>query len=119
MSRRCAPEAGHRRRRHVLEWRSSFGTPPGEEAALAARSSGEQVYEAGFDAVRPQLGLGRAHAARAVPRRASAASSSAPIECNGMVLDRFGGPEVLKWQRLSAPVPGTRRGCACATRPSA
>jgi NADPH:quinone reductase-like Zn-dependent oxidoreductase len=23
-----------------------------------------------------------------------------------MVLDRFGGPEVLKWQRVSAPVPG-------------
>jgi NADPH:quinone reductase len=86
------------------EWRSSFGTPPGEEAALAALV-GEQVYEAGFDAVKTQLGLGSTPRVRAASRR-GAASSSAPIECNGMVLDRFGGPEVLKWQRLSAPVPG-------------
>ena len=86
------------------EWRSSFGTPPGEEAALAALV-GEQVYEAGFDAVKMQLGLGSTPRVRAAARR-GAAASSAPIECNGVVLDRFGGPEVLKWQRLSAPVPG-------------
>ena len=86
------------------EWRSSFGTPLGEEAALAALV-GEQVYEAGFDAVKTQLGLGSSPRIRAAAPR-GAASTSAPIECNGMVLDRFGGPEVLKWQRLSAPVPG-------------
>ena len=85
------------------EWRSSFGAPPGEEAALAALV-GEQVYEAGFDAVKAQLGLASAPRVRATARHA--APSSAPIECNGVVLDRFGGPEVLKWQRVSAPVPG-------------
>ena len=31
---------------------------------------------------------------------------SAPIDCNGVVLERYGGPEVLKWERLSAPPPG-------------
>jgi NADPH2:quinone reductase len=87
------------------EWQSSFGTPPGEEAALAALV-GEQVYEAGFDAVKAQLGLAATPRVRAAARRAPA-SSSTPIECNGVVLDRFGGPEVLRWQRVSAPVPGT------------
>jgi NADPH:quinone reductase-like Zn-dependent oxidoreductase len=86
------------------EWRSTFGAPPGEEAALAALV-GEQVYEAGFDAVKAQLGLRSTPRVRAAAPRGTA-SSSAPIECNGMVLDRFGGPEVLKWQRVSAPVPG-------------
>jgi hypothetical protein len=86
------------------EWQSSFGTPPGEEAALAALV-GEQVYEAGFDAVKAQLGLAATPRVRAAARRAPA-SSSAPTECSGVVLDRFGGPEVLKWQRVTAPVPG-------------
>jgi NADPH:quinone reductase-like Zn-dependent oxidoreductase len=88
----------------LWEWASTFGTPPGEEAALAALV-GEQVYEAGFDAVKAQLGLAAGPRVRAEARRAPAASG-APIECSGVVLDRFGGSEVLKWQRLSAPVPG-------------
>ena len=37
---------------------------------------------------------------------AAPAPSSTPIDCNGVVLERFGGPEVLKWERLSAPPPG-------------
>jgi NADPH:quinone reductase-like Zn-dependent oxidoreductase len=86
------------------EWRSSFGTPPGEEEALAALV-GEQVYEAGFDAAKAQLGLASSPRIRAPAQRA-AAGSSAPIECNGVVIDRFGGPEVLTWRRLSAPMPG-------------
>jgi NADPH:quinone reductase-like Zn-dependent oxidoreductase len=86
------------------EWQSSFGTPPGEEAALAALV-GEQVYEAGFDAVKTRLGLAAAPRTRTATQRAQAASSG-PVECNGIVLDRFGGAEALKWQRVSAAPPG-------------
>ena len=35
----------------------------------------------------------------------AAPTTQAAIECNSIVLDRFGGAEVLKWQRISAPVP--------------
>jgi NADPH:quinone reductase-like Zn-dependent oxidoreductase len=97
--------------RTLWEWQSSFETPPGEEAALAALV-GEQVYEAGVDAVKAKFGQASTPRARdaaslaAGPPRRLAASSDLPIECNGVVFDRFGGPEVLKWQRLSAPIPG-------------
>jgi NADPH:quinone reductase-like Zn-dependent oxidoreductase len=86
------------------EWQSTFATPPGEEATLAVLV-GEQVYEAGFDAVKAQLGLAAVPRARGSVGRTSI-PSSAPIDCNGIVLERFGGPEVLKWQRITAPVPG-------------
>jgi hypothetical protein len=35
-------------------WRSTFNTRPGEEAAMAALV-GEQIYQAGFDAIREHL----------------------------------------------------------------
>ena len=41
-------------RRTFWEWRSEFRTPPGEEAALA-QLVGEQIYQAGFDAIRKHL----------------------------------------------------------------
>ncbi|MGH6762706.1 MAG: SRPBCC family protein [Phyllobacterium sp.] len=40
------------------EWESRFDTPTGEEARLA-KMVGEDIYEAGFEAVRDQLGLTR------------------------------------------------------------
>src|SRR5215510_10521438 len=82
--------------RTFWEWTSSFDAPEGEESALAALV-GEQVYESGFDAVKGHFGqavLPRQRHADGAAMRAPAASS-APIDCNGAVLERFGGPEVL------------------------
>lgn len=95
--------------RTFWEWTSSFETPPGEEASLAALV-GEQVYEAGFDAVKSHFGQAPTARARRPaghrPATAMHAAANAAIEGSGIVLDRFGGAEVLKWQRVSAPVPG-------------
>ena len=96
--------------RTFWEWSSSFRTPPGEEAALAALV-GEQIYEAGFDAVKSAFG--QALDGRRRPRGTSAAPSIAvtgdrAVEGNGIVIERFGGPEVMRRQRLAAPPPGTR-----------
>jgi NADPH:quinone reductase-like Zn-dependent oxidoreductase len=90
--------------RTFWEWTSSFETPPGEEDALAALV-GAQVYEAGFDAVKSRFGQAPTPRRRPDGNRPTAATRAA-IDCNGIVLDRFGGAAVLKWQRVSAPVPG-------------
>ena len=64
-------------------WSSRFRTPPGEESALA-RLVAEQVYEAGFDAVRAALGLparggaGLEAAGNPVGRRPETASRPEP-----------------------------------------
>jgi NADPH:quinone reductase len=88
------------------EWTSSFETPPGEEASLAALV-GEQVYEAGFDAVKSLFGQAPTARARRSAGSRAAAATQAAIECNGIVLDRFGGADVLKCQRVSAAVPAS------------
>src|SRR5260370_38740145 len=41
--------------RTFWEWSSEFRTPPGEESELAALV-GEQIYEAGFDAIKAAFG---------------------------------------------------------------
>jgi len=79
-----------------------------EEKALAGLV-GEQIYQAG------SMPSNRLSASRASPRparRTSAGSIAAAgvadrsIECQGLVIERYGGPEVLHWERLSAPPPG-------------
>ncbi len=95
--------------RTFWDWQSSFRTPAGEEKALAGLV-GEQIYQAGFDAIKSTFG--QQSIAPAPARRTSAGSIAAtgvadrPIECQGLVIERYGGPEVLHWERLSAPPPG-------------
>jgi NADPH:quinone reductase len=91
--------------RTFWEWTSTFDTPPGEEGPLAALV-GEQVYEAGFDAVKSHFGQAPIERTRRSSGNRAVTATQAAIECNGIVLDRFGGAEVLKWQCVSAPVPG-------------
>ena len=86
--------------RTFWQWRSTFRTPPGEEARLAQIVSAE-IYEAGFAALRAHL----TGAARAVPYRPPSVSSG-PIESGAMVVTAFGGPNVLQWRQISAPSPG-------------
>lgn len=84
--------------RTFWQWRGAFRTPPGEEARLA-RLVGEDIYEAGFAALRRYLEAG--------PRPARPAqASSAAIGTGAIVVTGFGGPEVLHWRQTSAPPPG-------------
>jgi NADPH:quinone reductase-like Zn-dependent oxidoreductase len=97
--------------RTFWEWTSSFATPPGEEASLATLV-GDQVYEAGFDAVKRHFGQAapprtrRSDGYRPAIVSSAVGTAAAPIECHAVVFDRFGEPDVLKWQNSSAPVPG-------------
>ncbi len=114
--------------RTFWSWSSRFRTPPGEEASLA-RLVGEEVYEAGFDGVRGALGLptgsGPRAAAAAAPRagmdataarsragpspaapRPAAHRAAGAIEGEAMVIERHGGPEVLRSASIAAPPPG-------------
>jgi NADPH:quinone reductase len=98
------------------DWQSSFRAPPGEEETLG-RLVGEQIYEAGFDAIKAAFGQSGAVAhgtpgsrrpmARAVETGGVVdRTGDDAITCHGMVIERFGGPEVLHWEPLSAPPPG-------------
>lgn len=81
--------------RTFWRWRSRFRTPAGQEAALA-HLVGEEVYEAGFEAVRRLVG----------PPATPALGRRAVIRGVGVVVERHGGPEVLRPVQVEAPPPG-------------
>lgn len=86
--------------RTFWQWRSTFRTPPGEEARLA-RLVGEDIYVAGFAALRTYLrGGSQLRSQAAIP------SGSASISTGAIVVSAFGGPDVLQWRQTSAPPPG-------------
>jgi NADPH:quinone reductase-like Zn-dependent oxidoreductase/uncharacterized protein YndB with AHSA1/START domain len=90
--------------RTFWDWRSSFAAPPGQEAELAALVS-QEIYEAGFAAVRALVAGGRV--ARPERRPAVAAGATrGPITTRAIVLERHGGPEELRWLRVEVPPPG-------------
>jgi len=82
------------------QWRSTFRTLPGEEARLS-QLVGDDIYEAGFAALRQHL----SGSVRTRPFQ-SASSSSTSIDSGAVVVSGFGGPEVLQWRQTSAPPPG-------------
>ncbi|MGH6816209.1 MAG: zinc-binding dehydrogenase [Hyphomicrobiaceae bacterium] len=92
------------------EWESRFTAPPGQEAALS-RLVAEDIYQAGFAAIRrlvvraperpPTTHL------RPTDWSAPALSSSAGTTIAGaIVVAAYGGPEVLTWQTVEVPPPG-------------
>ncbi|HKY94380.1 MAG TPA: SRPBCC family protein, partial [Kiloniellales bacterium] len=89
--------------RTFWSWRSDFAAPPGEAETLA-RLVGEEIYEAGFDAVKRHFGQAATARRRAVA--APAVGSGTAIPGHAIVLERHGGPEVLRWQEMTAPPPG-------------
>jgi len=91
--------------RTFWQWRSTFRTPSGEEARLS-RLVGEDIYEAGFAALRRHL----SGSVRPGPFR-SASSSSTSIDSGAIVVSAFGGPDVLQWRQFGAlsPSPGEVR----------
>ncbi len=90
-------------------WESRFDAPPGREDELA-RLVGEQIYEAGFAAVKRHFGQPVAARMRAgAPPPAVAAPSAAAagaISANAVMLTAHGGPETLAWRPVAVPAPG-------------
>jgi NADPH:quinone reductase-like Zn-dependent oxidoreductase len=84
--------------RTFWHWESTFEAPAGREREFA-ELVGNGVYEAGFAGLRAYL--------RGVPatRRASASAGEA-MSARGIVVARYGGPEVLEPVSLVARAPG-------------
>lgn len=89
------------------EWSSSFGTPSGREAELA-QLVGEQIYQAGFERLKKLLGGAIPRVARSDIRH-QAPDVRSEIDCRGMVLTRYGGPESLAWETVRVPPPAPKQ----------
>jgi NADPH:quinone reductase len=92
--------------RTYWEWSSNFSVPRGRDAELAALV-GDGIYEAGFAAIQAMFGQAVSRNA-AVPRTrmATAATEGRTLDGGAVVVERYGGPEVLRWERSTAMPPG-------------
>ena len=89
--------------RTFWHWQSTFDVPRGREQEFEQRV-GVGVYEGGFEGLRAYLrrGLDR----RAAGSLAHASGASGDLVSHGIIVSRFGGPDVLQYRPLSAPAPG-------------
>jgi NADPH:quinone reductase-like Zn-dependent oxidoreductase len=88
------------------EWRSTFKAPHALEKALV-KLVGEDIYEAGFRAIKQQL---KGHAKVKAPRVAKALPQSKKDSPTGdmaraVIMQSHGGPEVLELQTIQVPKP--------------
>jgi NADPH2:quinone reductase len=83
--------------RTFWHWQSTFDAPRGREREFADLV-GRGVYEQGFEGLRAHLRRGPA-AGRATPRVRAG-------DVRGVVVTRYGGPDVLRYQALPAAAPG-------------
>jgi NADPH:quinone reductase len=88
------------------EWRSTFKTPPAREKALA-KLVGDDIYEAGFRAIQQHL---KAHGKIKTPQVANAIpqllnSSPTGETAKAIVMQSYGGPEVLQLQTVHVHKP--------------
>lgn len=113
--------------RTFWEWSSSFVTPPGREGELAALVAND-IYRAGFEAIRARLSgaTGAPATVVRVARRAAgdddpaeeavepppqapaapiAAADTGPGRTQAVVVSRHGGPDVLEWREVDLPAP--------------
>lgn len=95
--------------RTFWSWRCSFNTPPGQEKALAGLVA-EQVYEAGFKAIRAILESPAKHSVAQSNSGQTGATSSrladGALSGDAMVVERYGGPEVFRLSQVQVPRPG-------------
>jgi NADPH2:quinone reductase len=93
--------------RTYWEWSSSFAAPEARAAELAALV-GDGIYEAGFAAIRGIFGQAQPMASpTSRSRRATTPMGNhRPMDGGAVVIERYGGPEVLRWQRTTAMPPG-------------
>ena len=89
--------------RTFWHWQSTFDVPRGREREFEQRVGGG-VYEGGFEGLRAYLRRGRDRVPAGSPARAPGASGS--LTAHGVIVSRFGGPEVLRYEPLAAPAPG-------------
>ncbi len=104
--------------RTFLQWQSRFDVPP-DEAETLTRLIGETIYEVGMAALQARLrrapggsaaapallppSVPDVDATRSEPRPAI---SSGPLQATAMVIERYGGPEVLTPRLVDVPPPG-------------
>ena len=112
-----AAAAGHRRRPDLRQWESRFRPPP-ERAGALSRMVSENIYEAGFAALQarfaPQAaGSGGGTVSRPVQAAVeivapavSSAGSRNILEAEAIVVEAYGGPEVLTPRTVRVPPPG-------------
>jgi NADPH2:quinone reductase len=94
--------------RTFWHWQSEFKPPPDREAELA-RMVGEDIYEAGFSAIKAIIARQKVEARRRSTHGSTPVVAAAParaVDCGAVVLARYGGPEVLEWRRVAVPPPG-------------
>jgi NADPH2:quinone reductase len=105
--------------RTFWSWESTFAAPAGQEHDLEALV-GEEIYRAGFVAVQSRLARSEQKLPGSPsPREVSARTpSAAPVRPGGpsrqtdaIVVERHGGPEVLRLRRVAVapPAPGEVR----------
>jgi len=89
--------------RTFWHWQSTFDVPRGREREFE-QLVGAGVYEGGFEGLRAFLRRGgdRAPAARA----GGSATRAAAMPAHAVLVEAFGGPEVLRYRRHDAPAPG-------------
>ena len=85
--------------RTFWHWQSTFDVPRGREQEFADLV-GRGVYEGGFEGLRTHL----RRSPRAVAGRAPAPAAS--LAGHAVLVTRHGGPDVLRYQPVSAPPPG-------------
>ncbi|NDZ14445.1 hypothetical protein C7T35_35175 [Variovorax sp. WS11] len=87
--------------RTFWHWESSFATPPGRERELRDMVA-QGVYEAGFENLRRYLRQGSDLRASGT---AEAMPAALPLPTRRVVVERHGGPEMLRAQEGEAPAP--------------
>jgi NADPH:quinone reductase-like Zn-dependent oxidoreductase len=89
--------------RTFWHWQSTFDVPRGREREFE-HLVGVGVYEGGFEGLRRYLR--RSLDLRPSGVAARPARIGGEIPSHGVIVERFGGPEVLRYRTLSAPAPG-------------
>ncbi|MBS3649484.1 zinc-binding dehydrogenase [Pseudaminobacter sp. 19-2017] len=103
--------------RTFWEWRSEF-QPPANRREELTRLVTEDIYRAGFAAIRKLLSAGQARtpvAARPIATPIETRPASRPLEpisatgsdhTRAIVVARHGGPEVMEFREIGLPEPG-------------
>jgi NADPH:quinone reductase-like Zn-dependent oxidoreductase len=107
--------------RTFIHWESRF-RPPEDQAAALTRLVGEGIYEAGFAALKARFGMPAARSGSRAERPAQAAVEIAPprsagpvsapaerggfMESRAIVVERYGGPDVMHPATIRVPPPG-------------
>jgi NADPH:quinone reductase-like Zn-dependent oxidoreductase len=100
--------------RCFLLWESSFSPPPAQAEALSALVA-QSIYEAGIAALQrhfagmatPSAGLApQSRQPRPTPRTVVAPGSTASLTAAAILVEQYGGPEVLQSVSVTVPPPG-------------